>query len=40
MPAENGQEKDIRNHQGLAAATPRGRKVSSNSVKKGVYFWL
>lgn len=26
MPSEDGQTKDIKNHQGLAAPTPRGRK--------------
>lgn len=28
MPSEDGKVKDIKNHQGLAAPTPRGRKVS------------
>lgn len=43
MPSENGQEKDIKNHQGLAAAAPRSQKVSNwfalGSGQLSIYIW-
>ncbi|XP_067933470.1 chromodomain-helicase-DNA-binding protein 8-like [Watersipora subatra] len=33
MPTENGEQKDIKNHEGLAAPTPRGRKARSRGPR-------